>query len=186
MTTTLVLGGARSGKSRYAESLLDDADAVTYIATGPLPDEDDGDWKARVEEHQARRAEGWTTVESTDVTRAILSARAPSLVDCIGNWVTGTIDAAKAWDNRDKALTIVQERTAELVALWTNAPYDIVAVTNEVGMSVVPETASGRLFQDALGRVNATLSAVSDRVHLIVAGRVIDLSSSPVVPGALA
>ncbi|MDE9366434.1 bifunctional adenosylcobinamide kinase/adenosylcobinamide-phosphate guanylyltransferase [Luteipulveratus sp. YIM 133132] len=186
MTTTLILGGTRSGKSRHAESLLIDEPAVTYIATGPRADSDDSDWAARVKHHQDRRPETWTTVESSDVTHAILAARTPTLVDCIGNWVTALIDEAEAWEDRDKALTLVQERCTELVALWINAPYDIVAVTNEVGMSVVPQTSSGRLFGDALGRVNATLSSVSDRVHLVVAGRVVDLSGLPVVPGALA
>ncbi|WP_052593382.1 bifunctional adenosylcobinamide kinase/adenosylcobinamide-phosphate guanylyltransferase [Luteipulveratus mongoliensis] len=182
MTTTLVLGGTRSGKSRYAESLLDHEAEVTYVATGPQPDEDDRDWQARVDEHRSRRPQTWTTVESSDVTRAIIGARSPVLVDCLGNWVTGTFDDAKVWEDRDKALRIMAERTAELSALWMNAPYDVVAVTNEVGMSVVPDTASGRLFQEALGRVNATISAVTDQVHLVLAGRVMDLSTLPTVP----
>lgn len=182
MTTTLVLGGVRSGKSRYAESLLDHAAAVTVVTPGPTPSDDDPEWQARVAEHQARRPAAWITVETGDVTRAILRARGPVLVDCLGTWVTRTIDDAQAWDDRPRALDIVAQRTAELVALWSLAPFDTVAVTNEVGLSLVPDTVSGRIFQDALGRVNAALSVVSHRVRLVAAGRVLDLSDAPTVP----
>lgn len=182
-TTTLVLGGARSGKSRYAEMLLADEEEVTYIAPAPGLSDDDPEWQMRVKEHQQRRPESWTTVESIDVTRSIVRSREPVLVDCLGTWVTSIIDDADAWQDRERAMKLIIERTEELVAIWTIAPYNAVAVSNEVGSGVVPETASGRLFQDALGRVNAMMSAASNRVHLVVAGRVLDISDMPVVPG---
>lgn len=185
-TTTLVLGGTRSGKSRHAQSLLPPDGEVTFIAASSLADSEDHEWAARVERHRAERPQGWSTVEATDITRAIIHARSPVLVDCLGGWVTALIDEAKLWDDPAKALALVDEKAAELAALWAWASYDYVAVSNEVGMSLVPDTASGRLFQDALGRVNATLSAVSTTVHLVVAGRVLDLSDAPTVltPGA--
>lgn len=181
-TTTLVLGGTRSGKSRHAQSLLSPDREVTFVAAGKQPTDDDPEWTARVERHRRDRPENWTTVETTDITRAIIHARSPVLVDCLGSWVTALIDEAQLWDDSSGALALVEERAAELAALWSLAPYDSVAVTNETGMSVVPDTVSGRLFQDALGRVNTALSEVSQRVHLVVAGRILDLSAAPIVP----
>lgn len=182
MTTTLVLGGTRSGKSNYAQSLLDAQSPVTFIAPTVLDGEADPEWRARIDAHRQERPRAWSTVESPDVTRAILYARGPVLVDCLGTWVTALIDREQLWEQRDKALSMVSERAAELAAIWTHAPYDAVAVSNEVGMSVVPATPSGRLFQDALGRVNSVVSSASERVHLVVAGRLIDLSAAPLVP----
>lgn len=181
-TTTLVLGGTRSGKSRHAQSLLPHDHEVTFIAASKPASNDDPEWSARVERHRKDRPEAWTTTESTDITRSIIYARSPVLVDCLGGWVTAIIDEAELWDDPPSALALVEEKAAELAALWSLAPYDSVAVTNETGMSVVPDTRSGRLFQDALGRVNTTLSEVSKQVHLVVAGRIIDLSDAPIVP----
>jgi adenosylcobinamide kinase / adenosylcobinamide-phosphate guanylyltransferase len=181
-TTTLVLGGTRSGKSRHAQSLLPRDHEVTFIAASKPPSDEDPEWTARVERHRRDRPEGWTTVESSDITRSILYARSPVLVDCLGGWVTALIDEAELWDDAPSALALVDDKAAELAALWSLAPYDSVAVSNETGMSVVPETPAGRLFQDALGRVNTTLCAVSKQVHLVVAGRILDLSDAPIVP----
>ncbi|TWP37027.1 bifunctional adenosylcobinamide kinase/adenosylcobinamide-phosphate guanylyltransferase [Leekyejoonella antrihumi] len=181
MTTTLVLGGVRSGKSRHATRLLPQDQSVTVITPGGKPTDDDPAWASRVAAHRAARPNGWTTAESSDVTRGILRARTPVLVDCLGTWVTAIIDAAGAWDDREKATELVTTATQELVAIWANAPFDCVAVSNEVGMSLVAQTASGRLFQDLLGQVNAQVSAVSHRTHLVVAGRVLDLSDAPLV-----
>jgi len=181
MTTTLVLGGVRSGKSRYATGLLPQDDAVTVIAPGKQPTGDDPEWARRVDQHRAARPDAWITAETADVTRAILRARTPVLVDCLGTWVTALIDDAGAWDDRDKATELVTTAAQELGALWANAPFDCVAVSNEVGMSVVADTPSGRLFQDLLGQVNSLMSSMSHRTHLIVAGRVLDLSDAPLV-----
>lgn len=182
MTTTLVLGGTRSGKSRYAQTLLPEQSGVTFIAPGPLPSGDDPEWAARVQRHRSDRPDGWATVESAEVVRTILYARGPVLLDCLGAWVTSVIDGAQLWDDHAAALDLVDQRAAELAALWSQAPYDSVAVTNEVGMSLVPTTPAGRLFTDALGRVNVAISRVSDRVHLVVAGRLVDLSGADPIP----
>ena len=182
MTTTLVLGGARSGKSRYAEQLLRSREGVVYVAPGPVPDADDLEWADRVAAHRSRRPGSWRTVETDDlagVLRAATAARAHRLPGDLAHLPSST--RIGAWDDRERASACVGARTRELLDAWSGATVDVVAVTNEVGMAVVPATASGRLFRDELGRLNAAVSAASDRVVLVVAGRVLDLSGCPVV-----
>ncbi len=180
MTVTLVTGPARSGKSRHAEDLLSRHREVTYLATGPRPGTDT-EWARRVEEHQRRRPAGWTTVESLDVAGTVRSARSPLLVDCLGTWLTGIIDTS-GWDDLDAARVAVTAARDDLVAALAATNIPVVLVTNEVGWGVVPATVSGRFLQDELGRVNASVSARADAVHLVVAGRVLDLSTAPLVP----
>lgn len=158
MTRTLVLGGNRSGKSAFAESLLAAAAEVTYLATA-LPRPDDPEWAARVAAHRARRPAGWATLETLDVAAVLRCAGPPVLVDSITLWVAATMDAADA-----------QRRVDELCAAWTSAARDVVAVSDEVGSGVVPATAEGRRFRDLLGLVNQRLAATADGVHLVVAG----------------
>ena len=183
MSTTLVLGGVRSGKSRHAESLLADRPAVTYVATGAPVSDADQDWADRVAEHRARRAPGWTTVETLDLAGTISAATTPVLVDCLGVWLTRLVDEADGWDHPELATRALDEARETLLEAWAATTVDLVVVTNEVGLGVLPATASGRFFRDELGRLNAAVSAVSDRVHLVVAGRVLDLSGAPVVEG---
>ncbi|MGN6751773.1 MAG: bifunctional adenosylcobinamide kinase/adenosylcobinamide-phosphate guanylyltransferase [Intrasporangium sp.] len=180
MTVTLVTGPVRSGKSRHAEDLLSAHPEVVYLATGPQPGTDP-EWTARVAEHRARRPSGWTTVESLDIAAVIRRAEQPVLVDCLGTWVTRLVDDV-GWDDLAAAgLALAAARDALLSALAT-AAVPVVLVTNEVGWGVVPPTASGRFFADELGRLNAAVSGRADAVHLVVAGRVLDLTSAPVVP----
>lgn len=173
---TLVLGGARSGKSVTAERLLQAEPAVTYVATGAVPSATDPEWRARVRLHQDRRPAGWSTCETTDVAAVLRDAHQPLLIDCFGTWITAVLDDAGAWDGRAAWRSAVDERVSDLVAAWKASPVTVVAVSNEVGWGVVPATASGRLFRDELGRLNATLAAASERVLLVVAGRELDLS----------
>lgn len=180
MTVTLVTGPVRSGKSRHAEDLLSGHREVVYLATGPRPGLD-ADWAARVQEHRARRPAAWTTVESLDVAVTVRQARSPVLVDCLGTWVTGLVDAS-GWDDLDAARQVVLAARESLVAALGATTAPVVLVTNEVGWGIVPPTPSGRFFQDELGRVNAAVSGRSDAVHLVVAGRVLDLSTAPAVP----
>lgn len=193
MGAIVILGGVRSGKSRLAERMVRPFPHVTYVAPGPLPEPDaptDPEWAARVAAHRARRPVSWTTVETGDVPRAIADAvrdgRAPHesavLVDCLGTWITRVIDEADAWGDQRRAEATVREAAENLAeALRAAAARTVVCVTNEVGLGVVPAHRSGRLFRDALGRVNQVAADTSERVVLVVAGRVLDLSASPTV-----
>lgn len=176
----LVLGGVRSGKSRYAESLLDPMAPATYVAPGPVVD--DADWTARVAAHRERRPATWATVESADVAAAVRAADGPMLVDCLGTWTTRLLDDADTWEDRGRAHEVVAQATSALVDALNETEHPVVLVTNEVGLGVVPPYRSGRIFRDELGHVNAAVAAVADRVELVVAGRVLDLSACPVVP----
>jgi adenosylcobinamide kinase / adenosylcobinamide-phosphate guanylyltransferase len=181
MSITLVLGGARSGKSRYAESLLRGRPKVTYVAPGPVPDGTDPEWAERISRHQTRRSPQWTTLETAGLTSAIQEAEHPLLIDCLSTWLTRLVDEIDAWQDRERAASHLANETERLLDALGAATVDIVLVTNEVGCSVVPDTASGRLFRDELGRLNAAVSGASDHVALVVAGRVLDLSGCPVV-----
>ncbi|ULP48073.1 bifunctional adenosylcobinamide kinase/adenosylcobinamide-phosphate guanylyltransferase [Mycolicibacter virginiensis] len=173
-TRTLVLGGARSGKSAHAEALLAREPAVTYLATGGVR-EGDPEWAERVRLHRARRPDSWRTVETTDVAEELRSAPHALLLDCLGTWLTARMDLHHVWDGDDGlddgVLDPVHADIDELVAAWRDCPAPVVAVSNEVGSGVVPPTASGRLFRDLLGVLNARIAAASDEVVLMVAGR---------------
>jgi adenosylcobinamide kinase/adenosylcobinamide-phosphate guanylyltransferase len=166
----LVTGGVRSGKSAHAESLLADRSAVRYVAPGPT--RDDADWAFRVAAHQTRRPASWTTVETHDLAGA-LATDDPVLVDCLGTWLTAVVDDAGLWEApAGVVLELVEDRVAAALGALGG---DAVLVTNEVGLGVVPEHRSGRLFRDLLGMVNQRFAAVCDEVHLVVAGRVLKL-----------
>ncbi|MDX3107237.1 bifunctional adenosylcobinamide kinase/adenosylcobinamide-phosphate guanylyltransferase [Nonomuraea angiospora] len=167
----LLLGGSRSGKSAEAELRLAAEPYVTYVATGPSG-AGDGEWAARVRAHRDRRPAHWTTVETADLVSAIGQATAPLLIDGLGTWLTAVFDEHGAWEG-DRAP--VRERCDELVAAWRRTPVRLVAVSDEVGMGVVPATSSGRAFRDALGRLNERLAAESEYVALVVAGRLLEL-----------
>jgi adenosylcobinamide kinase / adenosylcobinamide-phosphate guanylyltransferase len=181
MSVTLVLGGARSGKSRYAESLLIAHPTVTYVAPGAVPDGSDPEWAERISRHQARRPASWSTSETTELADVIRAADHPVLVDCLSTWLARLIDGIDAWGDRGRAASHLEKETVRLLDALGAAMVDVVLVSNEVGLSVVPSTASGRMFRDDLGRLNAAVSAASDQVFLVVAGRVLDLSGCPVV-----
>jgi adenosylcobinamide kinase/adenosylcobinamide-phosphate guanylyltransferase len=180
-TTTLVTGPVRSGKSRHAEDLLWQSEAVTYVATGRRATPDDPEWSRRLADHRTRRPASWRTLETTDVATTVDAATGPVLVDCLGTWLTALVDET-GWDDLVAAADVVRAAGERLVGSLCAATVPVVVVTNEVGWSLVPTTASGRFFQDELGRLNAGVAAVSAHVHLVVAGRVLDLSNAPVVP----
>lgn len=166
-TRTLVLGGVRSGKSAYAEALLADAAEVRYLAAGGVRDHDP-EWAERVRRHRARRPSSWRTVETCEVAEQLRTAETPLLLDCLGTWLTARADLHRAWE---ADLAAVHADIDELVAAWRVCPVRAVAVSNEVGSGVVPDTASGRLFRDLLGVLNTGMAAVSEDVVLMVAGR---------------
>jgi adenosylcobinamide kinase/adenosylcobinamide-phosphate guanylyltransferase len=171
----LVTGGVRSGKSRHAESLLADAPCVSYVAPGPSADDDsDPDWVSRIAAHRARRPASWTTVETRDLAAA-LRLDEPVLVDCLGTWLTGVLDSRQLWDaSSDEVTSLVGGLLDEVVGALASRT-DVVLVTNEVGLGVVPAHRSGRLFRDLLGLVNQRLATACDEVHLVIAGRVLRL-----------
>lgn len=174
--TVLVTGGVRSGKSTHAERLLASEGTVTYVAPGPTPDaEQDPDWAARIALHRARRPEHWRTLEGHDVARALAGPGAV-IVDCLGTWLSSTIDAAGAWDESSDALhALVLAALDEVLAAAAAHTGRQVWVTNEVGMGIIPEHRSGRVFRDLLGTVNQRVAERCEAVHLVVAGRVLEL-----------
>jgi adenosylcobinamide kinase/adenosylcobinamide-phosphate guanylyltransferase len=146
----LVLGGARSGKSLEAERHLLAEPDVVYVATAQV--RDDPEWDERVAAHRARRPAHWTTLEAPDLPALLGEEGPPLLVDCLTLWLSGGGEPDA------------------LVPAWRRARRRVVAVSNEVGSGVVPATASGRAFRDALGRLNAAVAAESDEVWLVTAG----------------
>ncbi len=167
---TFVLGGARSGKSGYAERMLSGATAVDYVACGPAPTADDPEWSDRVALHRARRPAHWTTLETTDVAAVLRRPGSPVLLDCLTTWLARVMDECGVWDGGAAADTALSARIDELVAAWTATPRRVVAVSNEVGAGVVPPTPSGRRFRDEIGVLNMRVAAAADRVWLITAG----------------
>ena len=160
MSVTLVLGGARSGKSAVAERRAGDG-PVTYIATF-LGGTDDEDMASRVAAHQARRPQTWTTVETVDLVAAVRAAEeATVLIDSLTTWVAGASGFAVD--------------AAGLCLAMGGHDGDVIVVSDEVGLGVHPSSEDGRRFRDALGMVNQAVSAVADEALLVVAGRVLRL-----------
>ncbi len=169
--TALVLGGARSGKSSWAEEQFKDRDAVDYVATSLVPD-DDPEWSARVEVHRRRRPAAWTTMETLDIPAVLRENNdAPVLVDCLALWLARVLDDVDAWEAEEQQWRPKLGRHVdELVDAIRETRREVVLVSNEVGSGVVPGTASGRLYRDELGRLNARVAAACDELWLCVGG----------------
>lgn len=171
---TLVIGGACSGKSAYAESLVGASEPVRYVATA-RPDPTDADFAGRIAAHRARRPASWTVVEVGVGLAEALGASAPTLVDDLGTWLTSVIDDAGAWDKPRGTVAASLDGLVDAVAACRGR---LVLVTPEVGQGVVPATASGRLFRDEIGLLNQRLAGVCDEVVLVVAGLPLTLKSN--------
>ena len=162
LVSTLVLGGARSGKSVFAEQLIDHSNLTRiYLATATAGDDE---MTKRIAQHRSRRGDGWTTVEEPlalvdTLTREAVRGRAV-LVDCLTLWLSNIMHA-----ERDPE--IEARRLARFLGV---AKYPIVFVSNEVGMGLVPETPLGRAFRDAQGRLNQIVAAAVPQVAFIAAG----------------
>ncbi len=162
LATTLVLGGARSGKSAFAERLIADSGLVRiYLATATADDEE---MKSRIAHHRAQRGEGWTTIEEPlalvdALTREATHGRAV-LVDCLTLWLSNLMLAGRDPDIEARRLT----------RFLGVARYPVVFVSNEVGLGIVPETPLGRRFRDAQGRLNQVMAASVPQVVFIAAG----------------
>ncbi len=172
----LVLGGAGSGKSAEAERRVAAEPEVTYIATGPPAAPGDAEWAARIARHRARRPGWWRTAETTDLAGVLAQAHGAVLVDSITTWLAAAMDDCGAWDGTPGPAGPLTGRIAGLVAAWRGAGAYVVAVSDETGLGIVPETTAGRMFRDELGRLNQLLAAESDEVIMVVAGRTVLLS----------
>lgn len=179
---TVVLGAAASGKSLVAESLLAALPEVVYAATGPQPDGTDPSWQARVAAHRQRRPAWWRTVEGAELTDLLTRPGPALLVDSLGTWLSAVMTGAGCWDERPGWQARVQQRIDDVVAAWRQAARPVVAVAEEVGWGVVPATASGGRFRDALGGLNRRICEESERVLLVVAGRPVDLDAAGITP----
>ncbi|MES0372237.1 MAG: bifunctional adenosylcobinamide kinase/adenosylcobinamide-phosphate guanylyltransferase [Mariprofundaceae bacterium] len=163
-SVTLILGGARSGKSLRAEKLAEASGLpVTFIATAPKI-EGDSEWQERIEKHRLRRKDEWKTVEEElDLPRVIDEASGKGaliFVDCLTLWLSNLLFA-----DRD-----VEQGIAELCDVLSKSAGEVILVSNEVGMGLVPENELGRRFRDAQGRMNQNVAAVADRVEFVAAG----------------
>ncbi|MEM1420070.1 MAG: bifunctional adenosylcobinamide kinase/adenosylcobinamide-phosphate guanylyltransferase [Pseudomonadota bacterium] len=168
-----VLGGARSGKSRFAEELASKSQrGVIYIATAQAFDAEMAD---RIDRHRAQRPVDWRTVDAPlELPAALASARRSGafvLVDCLTLWLSNTMLA-----ERD-----VEAACAELISALSegDGEGDIACVSNEVGLSIVPDNPLGRRFRDAQGRLNQQVAAVADRVVFVAAGLPLQLKPAP-------
>ena len=174
---TLILGGARSGKSVTAERLLASYPRVDYVATGAPPDDTDPDWAARIRAHRKRRPANWHTLETVDVEGVLVPPGAaadtldtPVLVDCLSTWLARLMESYGLWDGRPGADEELARRVDSLVAAWRGTRRQVIAVSNEVGSGVVPATVSGVRFRDELGALNARIAAECEQVLLCTAG----------------
>lgn len=158
---TLVLGGARSGKSSHAERLvMQDAEPWSYVATAQAFD---AEMTERIAEHRARRDERWRTVDAPLDLAGVLSdlpAGRTVLVDCLTLWLSNQM--LGEWD--------IEVESARLVEVLSRPRGPWFVVSNEVGMGIVPDNPLGRRFRDAQGRLNARVAAIADEVIFMVAG----------------
>jgi len=173
MSSLLITGGARSGKSRYALAAQPRRERVTLIATAEARD---GNMAARIARHRAERPPHWVTIEEPFEVTAVLRALPPVgavIVDCITLWASNHMLRGDADDMNLAAVD-------ELAQLVPKCEFDVTLVTNEVGDGVHPPTEAGLRFRDLLGTVNQRLAAACDRVVLMVAG--LPLTLKPLVP----
>jgi adenosylcobinamide kinase / adenosylcobinamide-phosphate guanylyltransferase len=173
---SLVLGGARSGKSTYAERLAAGTlfgalpQPAVYVATGEAGDVE---MATRIMAHRARRGGGWTTIEEPLKLAAALETAAahgqPVLVDCLTLWLSNLMHAGAD----------VDEATDDVLRTLDSYGAPVVFVSNELGLGLVPETALGRSFRDAMGRMNMAVAARADRVIFMAAGLPLTMKDRP-------
>lgn len=156
---TLVLGGARSGKSRYAEELvMQAAPPWSYLATAEALDDE---MRQRIAHHRERRDARWHTRDvPLDLSDALAQVRGPVLIDCLTLWLSNVMHTGRDVDTEGE----------QLLAALATASGPVVAVSNEVGLGLVPETPLGRAFRDAQGRLNQRVAAAADHVVFMAAG----------------
>jgi adenosylcobinamide kinase / adenosylcobinamide-phosphate guanylyltransferase len=170
MALTLLLGGARSGKSARALDLAADWQGqVVFVATAEAGDPE---MAARIARHRLERPASWRTVEAPlELVRAFDSIpdRAFVILDCLTLWVANAIEAG--WSDED-----VERAGAAVATIVAGREQPTVVVSNEVGLGLVPQTPLGRTYRDLLGRVNALFAAEAENAYLMVAGRTLELT----------
>ena len=180
----LVIGGARSGKSAFAEAQAEAyGQRVVYVATAQAQD---AEMERRVAHHQARRPAAWRSIEAPLHLAATLREQAAPdtclLVDCLTLWLSNLFFAGsaarQAEANEAIACPLLDGETQALLDALPAVPGRIILVSNEVGWGVVPMHPVSRLFADEQGRLNQRVAAVSDRVTLVAAGLPLELKSS--------
>jgi adenosylcobinamide kinase/adenosylcobinamide-phosphate guanylyltransferase len=169
---TLVLGGVRSGKSRYAQSEAVRFGGVTFIATARRSD---AEMRRKIAAHRRQRPSGWKTVEAPAALDAIIRREGQKaqllLVDCLTTYCGGLLSRRRTESARRRHLEAVVEAIR-------STPASVFVVSNEVGSGIVPAFKSGRLFRDLLGEMNQQVARVADRVVLLVAGLPIAIKGS--------
>ncbi|MFP6594108.1 MAG: bifunctional adenosylcobinamide kinase/adenosylcobinamide-phosphate guanylyltransferase [Dehalococcoidia bacterium] len=176
-TLTLIIGGARSGKSSLAEQMAARHDRVLFLATAQASD---ADMAERIAAHKAARPDHWDTLEEPLDPAGALSGVSGNydviVIDCLTVWAANLMLA----DGSTKPDYDTQ--SAALLDAYEIGDTSWIVVTNEVGMGVVPPSESGRAFRDALGRVNAHFARRADRVISMTAGLALDLKALGAVP----
>ncbi len=164
-SVTLVLGGVRSGKSRFALELGSKAQSVTFVATARVSDDE---MRVKVERHRAERPTHWKTIEEPLKLAKLIGEMSACdelvLVDCL------TLFAANLMEAHGQDRPALLSETEDLISILRNAKCPVVLVSNEVGSGVVPAYASGRQFRDVLGDLNQQVATIADRVVLMIAG----------------
>lgn len=176
----LVLGGARSGKSSYGESLLYSHEQVTYIATArPYPADNpeeahqfDQEFSRRIARHRRSRPSHWHTEEQRDLIEVLHNPPSTSLlVDDLSSWLSHKLNILDLWDTDEQEDTLLKITGCyDLIQAIESCPQPLVMISPEVGMGISPAYSSGRLFRDLLGNLNAKIAQVSDSVFFVTAG----------------
>ena len=164
---TLVLGGVRSGKSRYAQTLASGISPVAFVATA-RPSDSDEEMRRKIERHQAERPRDWKTIEEPLDLARVLAEQVSNyrivVVDCL------TLYAANLLAAEHGNLPAVEERLQRFYGALRSAPCSVALVSNEVGSGIVPAFPEGRTYRDLLGEINQRVATIADIVLLMVAG----------------
>ena len=174
---TLVTGGARSGKSGFAQRMAQGREGrKVFIATARAGDDE---MKLRIEQHRRERPESWHTIEEPcRLVQALESCRGSYevvLIDCIGLWITNLLLADRGEHEILREVDAVLERCRTCAS-------DIIMVSNETGMGIVPDNSLSRQFRDVLGKTNQEIAGAADEVFLLVAGIPLRLKGKPASP----
>ena len=177
---TLLIGGARSGKSALAERLAAKSERVLFVATAQALDED---MKRRIANHRSGRPDSWHTLEEPVDLEGSMRSRLQNydvvLLDCLTLWVSNMLLQNEDKEDVEQAILTAAK---ELMALYESSECSWIIVSNEVGLGIVPSSSLSRAYRDALGRVNQLVAARADRVYLMSAGLALEMKSLGALP----